>query len=103
VEAIVSWLVLLTPLALAVFAAALAWRKVRMPFLYLCVAVFALLAIQAFTLFLVAGALPPGEPHSAYVQVGGLSAILVAFLGSPLLWWLYRRLRVPYTRGRNAA
>jgi len=92
-ETVTSWLVLLTPLALAICATALAWRKVKKPFLFLCVAVFALLAIQAIVLFLIAGRLPPGEPNSAYLQVGGLATALVVVLGGPLLWCLYRGLR----------
>ena len=92
-EAVTNWIVLLTPLTLAVCAAALAWRNVKRPLLFLCGAVFALLAIQAAALFLIAGRIPPSEPSSAYLLFGALAIALTAILGCPLLWWLYRSLR----------
>jgi hypothetical protein len=88
-----SWLALIAPLALAICAAALAWRKVTRPFLFLCVAAIARLVIQAVVLFFIAGRVPPGEPDAAYVQLGWLAAALVAVIGCPLLWLLYRGLR----------
>jgi hypothetical protein len=92
-DAVLGWLALLAPLALAVCAAVFAWRKVRRPLVFLGVAVFLLLAIQAIVLFFVAGRMPPGEPNSAYVQITGVVALLVAVAGGPLLWCLYRGLR----------
>jgi hypothetical protein len=69
-QVIEAWLALLAPLAFAVSAAALVWRKVTKPFLFLCVAALAVLATQAVVIFFMAGLLPPGEPNAAYVQVG---------------------------------
>ena len=92
-QALLGWLTLIAPLALAVLAAALVWRKVTRPLLFLCVAVFAVLAIQAVVLLFIAGRLPPGEPNAAYLQIGGLVAALVTAIACPLLWLLYRGLR----------
>ena len=101
-DAVLGWLALLIPLALAVCVAALAWRKVGRPLVFLGVAVFALLAIQAVVLFIIAGRMPPGEPNSAYVEVTGVVALLVAAAGGPLLWWLYRGFRNAANADRGA-
>ena len=100
-HALASWLTLIAPLALAVSVAAFAWRRVRKPLVFLSVAVFALLAIQALVIFFIAGYLPPGEPDIVYLQMGVLAAALAAAVGCPILWVLYRRLRHPghITRG----
>lgn len=92
-QALLSWLVLLAPLVLAVCATAMAWRRVTKPFLFLFVAVLALVAIQAVGLLLMAELLPPSEPDETYMQMGMFVAALAVAIGCPMLWFLYRALR----------
>jgi hypothetical protein len=90
---ILSWLALIGPVAIAAFVAVLVWRKVTRPFLFLCAAILSFLAIQSGVVYFIAGLLPPGEPDTTYLQMGWFAAAIVAVLGCPLLWLLYRGLR----------
>jgi hypothetical protein len=88
------------PLVVAAIAAAAAWRFTSRPVLYLVVATFVLLGVQALIspvaigIFLAPDAtLSKAAAQEAFVRSVVSGALAVVILGSPLLWWLYRGLR----------
>lgn len=87
------------PLIVAIVAAAIAWRRLARPWLFLVASVLALLGVQAIAApaavgYFLSSASASGA-SAGFDRSLVVSAVLVVALGTPFMWWLSRGLRKP--------
>ena len=88
------------PLVIAVVVSGILWRQLQQPWLFLITAVLALSGLQSIVApAAIAVFLPGGGGITAETASDGfgrsivVSAVVVAVIGIPFLWWLQRALR----------
>ena len=98
-EALLDFLIIM-PVIVAVVAAALSWRRLGRPVLFLVTAVLSLLGIQAIVSPAVISIVLPSSSgltraaaNTAFVHSVVSAAVLVVVVGCPLLRWLFLGLR----------